>query len=358
MPKVRLTYNESSQGQPSKDEQDEPRDQPQEIKDTPSTKASETSDIEQTQATNVESKMESGSGKKVPPLKIVLSSRVIEDITDEDRASAEKATANEAENSSYLMKKRRILTRQKASNSKPLVAVVKPMSKIIPVETPNEPEIQPEIGPERPEIQPERPETEPERPEIEPERPEIQPERPIRQAERPIRQAERPTRQADRPIRQVDRPVRPAEEQVPEENMAEEPKTEELSEYSDHSVPVKKRKHYYNDVDKFVNLRRQVEQKRKNVFPVYPKPPEGYKDYLMNKKTYLLQENAKERLRSMPLIHPPASLKGALRDLFIQQERDRFKLRTKHLVEKEKLVLAVEQVGSPLIFIFLHSGIY
>merc|ERR1719242_634015 len=63
----------------------------------------------------------------------------------------------------------------------------------------------------------------------------------------------------------------------------------------------------------------------------------------MNKKTYLLRENAQERLRSMPLIQPPSSLKGPLRELFIQQEKERFKLRTKHMVEKEKLVLAVEQ---------------
>merc|ERR1719216_697061 len=63
----------------------------------------------------------------------------------------------------------------------------------------------------------------------------------------------------------------------------------------------------------------------------------------MNKKTYLLQDNASDRLRSMPLIQPPPSLKGPLRELFAQQEKERFKLRTKHIVEKEKLVLAVEQ---------------
>merc|ERR1719367_1280837 len=45
----------------------------------------------------------------------------------------------------------------------------------------------------------------------------------------------------------------------------------------------------------------------------------------------------------MPMIQPPSSLKGPLRQLFVEQEKARFKLRTKHLVEKEKLVLAVEQ---------------
>ena len=36
---------------------------------------------------------------------------------------------------------------------------------------------------------------------------------------------------------------------------------------------------------------------------------------------------------------------GFLRELFAQQEKERFKLRTKHIVEKEKLVLAVEQAS-------------
>jgi hypothetical protein len=43
-------------------------------------------------------------------------------------------------------------------------------------------------------------------------------------------------------------------------------------------------------------------------------------------------------------LEPPASLEGSLRELFVSQENDRFKLRIKQLVEKEKLVLAVEQV--------------
>ena len=63
----------------------------------------------------------------------------------------------------------------------------------------------------------------------------------------------------------------------------------------------------------------------------------------MNKKTYLLESNAAERLRSMPMIQPPPSLEGPLRDLFIEQEKARYQLRKRHLVEKEKLVLNVEQ---------------
>jgi len=109
------------------------------------------------------------------------------------------------------------------------------------------------------------------------------------------------------------------------------------------ALPVKKRQNRWNDMEMYRTMRKQIEQKRKSMFPVCPKPPEGFKDYLMNKKTYLLQDNAQERLSSMPLIQPPPSLKGPLQELFVFQEKDRFKLRTKHMVEKEKLILAVEQ---------------
>ncbi len=98
-----------------------------------------------------------------------------------------------------------------------------------------------------------------------------------------------------------------------------------------------------NDIQKYLNIRRQVEQRRKNLFPVHPKPPQGYRDYLMNRKTYLLQGNASERLRSMPMLQPPPSLEGAMRHLFLEQEKARYQLRKRHLVEKEKLVLTVEQ---------------
>ena len=59
-----------------------------------------------------------------------------------------------------------------------------------------------------------------------------------------------------------------------------------------------------------------------------------------------LKENARERLRCIQKIHPPPSLgEGPLRELFKEQEQGRYELRMKHVVEKEKLVLAVEQVS-------------
>jgi hypothetical protein len=101
------------------------------------------------------------------------------------------------------------------------------------------------------------------------------------------------------------------------------------------------------DIEKHRNIRRQIELRRKNLFPVQPKPPEGFRDYLMNKKTYHLQGNIGKdsRIQPIPKIAPPPSLEGPFRDLFLSQENERYKLRMKHLVEKEKLVLAVEQVS-------------
>ncbi|KAK3913205.1 Ankyrin repeat domain-containing protein 11 [Frankliniella fusca] len=91
----------------------------------------------------------------------------------------------------------------------------------------------------------------------------------------------------------------------------------------------------------FLNIRKQIERRRKNLFPVQPKPPQGFKDYLMNRCTYVLTSNASTRIAAPN--SPPASLVGGLRDLFVDQEKERQKLKMQHIIEKEKLVLSVEQ---------------
>jgi hypothetical protein len=40
---------------------------------------------------------------------------------------------------------------------------------------------------------------------------------------------------------------------------------------------------------------------------------------------------------------PPQNLQGAMKDLFSEQEKERYRLRMQHVIEKEKLVLSVEQ---------------
>lgn len=75
------------------------------------------------------------------------------------------------------------------------------------------------------------------------------------------------------------------------------------------------------DIEKHLNIRKQIEQRRKNLFPVQPKPPQGFREYLMNKKTYHLQGNTGKdsRIQPIPKIAPPPSLEGPFRDLFLTQ---------------------------------------
>ncbi|XP_020299892.1 ankyrin repeat domain-containing protein 12 isoform X3 [Pseudomyrmex gracilis] len=89
----------------------------------------------------------------------------------------------------------------------------------------------------------------------------------------------------------------------------------------------------------FLNIRKQIERRRKGLFPVQPKPPQGFKDYLMNRCTYVLAGNVKHE----PNINPPVGLHAAMKDLYVEQEKERYRLRMQHVVEKEKLVLSVEQ---------------
>jgi hypothetical protein len=83
----------------------------------------------------------------------------------------------------------------------------------------------------------------------------------------------------------------------------------------------------------------QIERRRKGLFPVQPKPPQGFKDYLMNRCTYVLAGNANKE----PNINPPVNLLAPMKDLYVDQEKERYRLRMQHVVEKEKLVLSVEQ---------------
>ncbi|KAL1517982.1 hypothetical protein ABEB36_001673 [Hypothenemus hampei] len=89
----------------------------------------------------------------------------------------------------------------------------------------------------------------------------------------------------------------------------------------------------------FMNIRQQIEKRRKGLFLVQPKPPQGFKDYLMNRCTYVLANTAP----TTPNINYPPTLPAQLKDLFADQEKQRYRLRMQHVIEKEKLVLSVEQ---------------
>lgn len=89
----------------------------------------------------------------------------------------------------------------------------------------------------------------------------------------------------------------------------------------------------------YINLRKQIDRRLRSLFPVQPKPPQGFKDYLLNRRTYVLQG----KTPSDPSITMPGTVPSAMKELFTIQEKERYKLKMQHIVEKEKLVLAVEQ---------------
>lgn len=89
----------------------------------------------------------------------------------------------------------------------------------------------------------------------------------------------------------------------------------------------------------FLNIRRQIERRQRSLFPVQPKPPQGFKDYLLNRCAYALAG----KTPSEPNIQPPTTLQQQMKEIFTTQEKERHKLKMQHIVEKEKLVLAVEQ---------------
>jgi len=62
------------------------------------------------------------------------------------------------------------------------------------------------------------------------------------------------------------------------------------------------------------------------LFPVQPKPPSGFKDYLMNRCTYVLAGNSNSRVVNTQT-PSPANLHEQLKNLFVEQEKERQRLR-------------------------------
>ncbi|XP_063701418.1 ankyrin repeat domain-containing protein 12 isoform X2 [Culicoides brevitarsis] len=88
----------------------------------------------------------------------------------------------------------------------------------------------------------------------------------------------------------------------------------------------------------YINLRKQIDRRLRSLFPVQPKPPQGFKDYLLNRRTYVLHGKTTDQVITIP-----SSIHTSMKELFVTQEKERYKLKMQHIVEKEKLVLAVEQ---------------
>nr|XP_022911755.1 ankyrin repeat domain-containing protein 11 [Onthophagus taurus]XP_022911764.1 ankyrin repeat domain-containing protein 11 [Onthophagus taurus] len=129
------------------------------------------------------------------------------------------------------------------------------------------------------------------------------------------------------------RKMKPKEVAAPAQDTADTPAVSEAHERHPHEQPIT------NCYQLFLNIRKQIEKRRKGLFPVQPKPPQGFKDYLMNRCTYVLNGNSP----TTPNINYPATLQAQMKDLYTTQEKERYKLKMQHVIEKEKLVLSVEQ---------------
>lgn len=129
-----------------------------------------------------------------------------------------------------------------------------------------------------------------------------------------------------------------------------------------------------NSFELFKNIRKQVDKKLNNLSSVHPKAPYGFRDYMFIRGAYLLDGNKLGNgtnlfmgedgaLHSTPIgkyhalrhnkinysvpnrAKVPLGLpvNSPLYDLFIEQEKERYRMRMQHIKEREKLTLAAEQ---------------
>ncbi|XP_011189908.1 myb-like protein X [Zeugodacus cucurbitae] len=95
---------------------------------------------------------------------------------------------------------------------------------------------------------------------------------------------------------------------------------------------------FTNCFQMYLSIRRQIEKKWRNMYPIKPRPPQGYNEYLLNKKTYLLASNEQK-------VEPvtPSNIPSKMHEIYRLQENERNALLQRHIVEREKLCLNVEQ---------------
>ena len=88
-----------------------------------------------------------------------------------------------------------------------------------------------------------------------------------------------------------------------------------------------------NPYEMYLDIRRKVAQRRLEMAVITPKAPQGFKDYLMVNCNYILQGNAASK-KAIPLLTPPGGLEAAMKELFNEQEKARYRLRLQHHIER------------------------
>ena len=63
------------------------------------------------------------------------------------------------------------------------------------------------------------------------------------------------------------------------------------------------------------------------MLPIKPKAPKGFKDYLLNRRTYTLSGNSSAPMGQHSNADPPEGLPDVMKKLFDEQETERHSLR-------------------------------
>jgi len=129
-----------------------------------------------------------------------------------------------------------------------------------------------------------------------------------------------------------------------------------------------------NSIELFKNIRKQVDKRLKNLNSIAPRAPHGFRDYILSRGAYLLDGNKLGNgtnlfmnedggLNPLPVgkyhairqnrinytvpnrakVPSGLAIDSPLYNLFIDQEKDRHRMRMQHIKEREKLTLAAEQ---------------
>ncbi|CAF0820600.1 unnamed protein product [Brachionus calyciflorus] len=99
-----------------------------------------------------------------------------------------------------------------------------------------------------------------------------------------------------------------------------------------------------NCIKKFYQIRNEVSKRRTSQMQASNKDklPKNLQEFLLLRRNYLIRQN-KEVRQSIPILKPPNDMPEELKELFTKQEKERYKLRLRHKVEQDKLIILYEQ---------------
>ncbi|CAF4173907.1 unnamed protein product [Rotaria sp. Silwood2] len=106
-----------------------------------------------------------------------------------------------------------------------------------------------------------------------------------------------------------------------------------------------------NSIKQFLEIRQQIDKRHETMLNefVLPKVPKDFSDTTMAKKSYLIASSCSSYSTTTPAsigikrLLAPHDLDAHLADVFTKQEDERYKMKLRHQVERDKLILSHEQ---------------